>query len=139
MAGLLEALERGPERPEARYNLGVFLTRYGRPGEALPHLERAVELRPNMAPAWLYLGEVQVELDRPDDAVRSYRRALALEPAFGRAYLALGRLLMGQDRRAEALRLWRHGAEHAQEPQAIVEALARAEAERPGPGTYSGD
>ncbi len=95
----------------------------------MTHLERAVELRPNMAAAWFYLGLAQAELGRLDAAGSSFRRTLALDPTHTRAYLALGRALARLDRRPEALRVLRHGAEHAAESVAIVEVLAEPEAE----------
>ena len=135
-AGSLEefrrAIEGGRDRPEARFNLALALSGLGRYAEALLHLERAVEMRPNMPQAWYYRCRVLGELDRLPEAADSCRRALALEPTFSRSYLALAELLRRQGLAEEALRYLRHGAEHAAEPAAIVEALAAAEA-KPAP------
>jgi tetratricopeptide (TPR) repeat protein len=50
------ALATGHESAVARNNLGLALTELGRPGDALPHLRRAVELRGVDAGAWFNLG-----------------------------------------------------------------------------------
>ena len=122
-----ETLARGQERPETHFNLAAALLQEGRAQEALPHLQRALDLRPNMASAWFYKGIAQAGLGRQAAAGESFRRTLALDPTHSRAYLALSQILIQQDQRAEALRYLRHGVEHAAKPGAIAQALSRAE------------
>src|SRR6185369_953995 len=51
LADLEAAAKAWPDIPEFQFNLGAVLHRLGRDEEALPHLQRAVELRPNFAAA----------------------------------------------------------------------------------------
>ena len=124
---LREVLARGQERPEAHFNLAVLLLQFDQTRDALTHLQKALELRPNMTAAWFYQGVAQAQLGDGAGAADSFRRALALDPEHSRAYLALSQILIRQDRRAEALRYLRHGAEYADSPEAIVKALAELE------------
>ena len=48
-AALARALERRPDHPATLYNLACAEVLAGRPGDALAHLRRAVELRPELA------------------------------------------------------------------------------------------
>jgi predicted CXXCH cytochrome family protein len=51
LAELQAAVDADPDLPEFQFNLAAVLHRLGRDAEALPHLTRAVELRPNFAAA----------------------------------------------------------------------------------------
>jgi predicted CXXCH cytochrome family protein len=51
LADLQAAVDADPDLPEFQFNLAAVLHRLGRDAEALPHLTRAVELRPNFAAA----------------------------------------------------------------------------------------
>ena len=48
-AALASALEKRPDHPPTLYNLACAEALAGRADDALPHLERALELRPEMA------------------------------------------------------------------------------------------
>src|SRR5690349_23147405 len=45
-----------PQEPGMLLNLGMALSMAGRPGEAVPRLEAALRLRPDLLPASLFLG-----------------------------------------------------------------------------------
>ncbi|HSL81868.1 MAG TPA: tetratricopeptide repeat protein, partial [Thermoanaerobaculia bacterium] len=125
------ALVRGvlaeePERPDPRFNLGLFLLARGGGEEdagafqeAAEHLRRVTELRPVHAEAWEYLGAAHLALGRPAEAADALRRALAVDPARGRAYLRLADALLALDRRDDAERYLRVGAREAREPEAV--------------------
>ena len=75
------AVERNPNDAEARNNLGQTLLRLSRPGEALPHLERAVALAPDK---WAYrfnLANAVGQLGQWDRAIKEYRGALTIFPS----------------------------------------------------------
>jgi tetratricopeptide (TPR) repeat protein len=115
------ALATGHESAVARNNLGLALTELGRPGDALPHLRRAVELRgveavgdlpaavealrraldvdPDRFKAWNNLGIVLVLGGDPAAAEAAWRQSLAIRPDFPDARLNLAKLL---DSRVEA-------------------------------------
>ena len=75
---VLSALVKKEPRPEAEFNLGVFL---GRNAEGIAHLERAVALRPNFVAAWIRLGEARQECGDTSGAREAFDRALAIDPS----------------------------------------------------------
>jgi Flp pilus assembly protein TadD len=46
----------------------------GRAGDALPHIEKATELKPESFEVWRVLGNVQGELGKSEEALDAYRR-----------------------------------------------------------------
>ena len=76
----------------------------GRDLEALPLLERTLQLAPNLAPAELALGELQMRLGDWDLAIASLEKAVALQPDSQQAASSLDQ--------ARRERLWQQG-EHA--------------------------
>lgn len=77
----------GSTEQEIWFNLGVVLTLGDRYEEAVPVLERAIELQPHRAPAWFYLCYNQRHLGKLDLAVESCGQALASDPTYSRAHL----------------------------------------------------
>lgn len=141
IALLRGVLEEEPDRPEPRYNLGLFLLarssvadEAGTVEEAADHLRRVTELRPVHADAWQHLGTALLALRRPSEAADALRRALAADPAHTRAYLRLADALLALDQAGEAERYLRVGAREAREPQAVqgkLEELAGGRHARP--------
>jgi predicted Zn-dependent protease len=43
---LKEAAKQSPDDPLVEYNLGAFYLLHSRPADAIPHLERALQLKP---------------------------------------------------------------------------------------------
>jgi Flp pilus assembly protein TadD len=64
----------------ARNNLGMAQEKSGRRSEALTHLRRAVELRPDQASGYFNLGRTALTAGNVDEAVECFRRALNLQP-----------------------------------------------------------
>ncbi len=84
MTGAVESFERAvdanPEDPDALNNLAQVLVRTGRARDALPHLDRAIALEPNI---WAYhfnRARAYGELQQWSRAAAGYRDALALFP-----------------------------------------------------------
>lgn len=101
------ALATGHDSGVARNNLGLALTELGRPGDALPHLRRAVELRVDDADAWFNLGNAQTAVGELASAGAAFERCLDLDPDRFKAWNNLGivRVLGGDSEAAEAA--WR--------------------------------
>lgn len=72
----LLALEINPNSPTTLANFGRFLQMSERPGEAIPHLRRAVELAPWSYQAWNNLGIALAKTDDHEGAIEAYRKAL---------------------------------------------------------------
>jgi len=76
-----------------------------RPGDALPHIRRAVELRTDDANAWFNLSNAQTALGDLPAAVHAFERALSLDRDRFKACNNLGIVLGGDQAAAEAA--WR--------------------------------
>lgn len=87
-------LARNPASWAAHLNLGTALDETGRPDEALPHLQRALELKPDHPETLNSLGNVLNRLGRPDEARPLLERAIQLQPRFAVAHNTLGTILM---------------------------------------------
>ena len=74
-----KALERDPENAAFIDSLGWALFLQGRYIEALPQLERAVRLMPNVAEIIDHLGDVYWKVGRERDAEFQWKRALLFE------------------------------------------------------------
>jgi tetratricopeptide (TPR) repeat protein len=64
----------------ARANIGSGLLAQGRPAEAIPYLEQALAMKPDLAEAWYNLGVCFGQLGRRADARSRYGRALDCDP-----------------------------------------------------------
>jgi predicted Zn-dependent protease len=69
-----------PNEPGMLLNLGMALSMAGRPREALPHLEAALKLRPDLLPASLFLGVDYMDLGQPAKAVSPLERVVSAQP-----------------------------------------------------------
>ena len=79
-------LANEPDNPDALHLFGLVLGEQDRHAEAVSHIERALELRPDAAPFHHNLGGIYRRLGRTADAVEAFRRAVALKPDYGEAY-----------------------------------------------------
>lgn len=73
----LEAIRRRDEHYGAWYHLGVVEERFGRPGDAVTALERAVEINPEVRVAPLTLARIRMSTGDPEralDGLRDLRR-----------------------------------------------------------------
>lgn len=93
---------RNPTSWMAHNNLAEVLAAAGRPAEAIPHLERALQLKPDSAEAENNLGDDLRRVGRAADALPHLQRALSLRPAYPEARNNLGAALATLGRHAEA-------------------------------------
>jgi tetratricopeptide (TPR) repeat protein len=87
-------LARNPDSWVAHLNLGTALDDAGRPDEALPHLQRSLELKPEFPETLNSLANVLNQLGRPGEARPLLEQALQLQPRFAAAHNTLGVTLM---------------------------------------------
>ncbi len=111
--GRLErALAEAPEHGEAQYLLGYARMQLGRVAEAIPALEEAVRLGPDIPERLNALAQAYEAAQRaPDVIARLYQRALAIQPALANVRVNYGRFLEAQGRTAEAIAEYRKAAE----------------------------
>jgi len=98
-----EITKSHPEFGEAHADDGIMLTILGRYSEALPEIQRGIELGSREAIVYNYLGVCQAELGHPSDAIHSYEKAVELDPRYSVAYLNLALQYRNQGFRAKAL------------------------------------
>lgn len=91
-------LARNPDSWAAHLNLGTALDDAGQPAEALPHLQRALALKPAFPEALNTLGSVLNRLGRPVEALPLLEQALQIQPRFAAAHNTLGVTLMALGR-----------------------------------------
>lgn len=72
------ALRIDPNSPDAEFEMGHDLDGLGRAGQALPHIVRATQLRPDDPVAWYYRGVVEANRADFKAAIQSQTRSLAL-------------------------------------------------------------
>lgn len=83
-------------------SLGAILSKTGKPAEALPPMQKSVELNPGDPEAHNNLGNVLKDLGRLAEAESAYRRAIAVAPDYVESYSNLGNLLKEMNRLAES-------------------------------------
>jgi Flp pilus assembly protein TadD len=103
-AAFLQATRLGPALWRYWSNLGVYYNRTGRPAEAVPAMERAVQAAPRDGVLRDYLGQVLLATGREADAEAAFAAAIAAEPALvlPRIHLAALLLRRGQPERARS-------------------------------------
>ena len=85
-------------------NLATALISRGAYEEALPHILRAVELRPTDEEIVFNTGNALAGLRRDDEAKVWFEKAIGINPGFARARTNLGALLVRQEQFDEAIR-----------------------------------
>jgi tetratricopeptide (TPR) repeat protein len=92
------------ENYRAENNLGLLLSREGRPAEAIPHFVEALRIKPDFAEAHNNLGFALADQGRTREAIAHYTEAVRLIPAYVEAHNNLGVALSGEGRNDEAIR-----------------------------------
>ena len=96
-----ELRQADPDDAEALYFLGGLLAQE-RPAEALPILNKALELSPDAWGPLYYLGRIYVGQGDEGQALRFLERAAKLKPDEPAIYYQLGRALQKAGKEAEA-------------------------------------
>jgi tetratricopeptide (TPR) repeat protein len=87
----------------AENNSGAALAAQGKFNEAIPHYERALELKPDYADARIDLGIALADQGKWDEAIQQYNQALQVNPDSAKGHFNLGAALYGQGKGAEAI------------------------------------
>ncbi len=120
-----DAAAKSPSKPRPHYNLGLALARAHREEEAIPELQRNVQLDPNHANGYEDLGLALAGVGRAAEAEEALRHAATLAPERAEAQLSLGTLYLNAGRPLEALPLLARALElRPGYPQAYANAAA---------------
>jgi tetratricopeptide (TPR) repeat protein len=93
---------KSPNKARAQYNFAFRLSDVGLRDEALPVIQRAIELDPADERHRGLLGEVLLDLGQAEEAVVAYQGALDLAPDDVRSVLGLGNALRAAGREDDA-------------------------------------
>jgi len=94
-----------PHVAVAYHNLGLIAQQRGRPEQAIPMYERALEEDPGLLWALINLGLLYENAGRSADALPLYLRIVELDPANERAWYSAAYILVQGGRPEEALEL----------------------------------
>lgn len=86
-------LERNPACWMAHQNLAIILSSSGRTADAVAHLQKALQLKPDNAAAENNLGDNLAQLGRLEEALPHLRRAIELQPNYAVAHCNLATAL----------------------------------------------
>ncbi len=98
-----EAARRKGDYADAYNNLGNCRAQQGRLDEALAHLNRAVELNPNLSQAMTNMGAIYRKRKQFDEAINVLRRALAVNDRKGLTHYHMALALIAAGRSDEAV------------------------------------
>jgi tetratricopeptide (TPR) repeat protein len=87
----------------ANNNLGNDLVQKGRAGEAIPHLQKALQIKPDYADAHNNLGNALLQKGNVDEAITHYQMALQIKPDYATAHYNLGNALLKKGNVDEAI------------------------------------
>lgn len=104
-------LARNPSSWVAHLNLGTVLDDAGQPEASLPHLRRALELKPDYPETLNSLGNVLNRLGHSEEARPLLEKAVRIQPRFASAHNTLGVALMALGRNEEGLASFRRAVE----------------------------
>jgi len=96
-------VESNPDNAANQFNLGISLTQGKKNAEAIPHLEKVIELSPDYIPAYQQLAGAYNEVGRYEAAVRTVQTALPMADEKGGLYCTWGRSLEKQELYDEAI------------------------------------
>ena len=119
-AAYRRVLAEQPNHPDALHLLGVLLTQHGNAVAALPLLQRAAQLGPNVAQFHFHLGQAWAALNRHNEALASFATAIRLDPRDGLMRSEAGASLAAIGRPVESLEQHRIATELAPANAAIL-------------------
>jgi tetratricopeptide (TPR) repeat protein len=85
-----DCLRKSPEKARPYSNLGSALVQKGRFEEALPHFEKAIQIRRDYGDALYNMGYALLRLDRIDEGIGYLEKTLDIEPGNYMAHNNLG-------------------------------------------------
>jgi tetratricopeptide (TPR) repeat protein len=97
-----------PNNPGLMLNLGMALHMAGDERRAIPPLESAVKLDPNLTPAWLFLGAARLQLRELPAGVKALEMVVRLTPDHKEARLMLAGALFSLNRVEESTKQYLH-------------------------------
>jgi tetratricopeptide (TPR) repeat protein len=98
--------DENPENAAYQFNYGISLQQSGQNKEAVPRLEKVIELRPDYIQAYQQLASAYNDIGRYDDAIRTIQTALPKAYQKAGLYCTWGRSLEKQELYDEAIEMF---------------------------------
>ena len=115
-----------PERPNARYELALYLQSHGKPEEALLHYDSLLMLQPDNYIVLYNIGYVNfVYLENNEMALEYFNKALEVKPDYIDAYYNKGRVLEQMGNYAEAEKIYKEVLKRAPDYRLAIDAINR--------------
>jgi tetratricopeptide (TPR) repeat protein len=96
-------LREQPKNSDAWHLLGVIAQQIGKDEVAVELIEKAIDIRPDVADYYVTCGEAYRAMREYDSATHCYEKALSINPGFAGAHLNLGNTLKETGRVLEAI------------------------------------
>ena len=113
-----QAIQLGPNNPEAHNSYGNFLVAMGRTDEALNELRIAQQIDPLSLNIPTNIGWALYIAGRYDEALVQIKQVIARDPSFSRAYMNLGEILQEQGKYDDAIAAFQKARELSKDPLA---------------------
>ncbi len=98
--------KKNPVSYAVQFGLGTELMLAGQLQDAMVHLSKSIELKPDNAYAYNNLGENLMRMGKTQEGMRSFRKAMRIKPNFADPYNNLGNAFLGLGNYEEALKLF---------------------------------
>jgi TolB-like protein/Tfp pilus assembly protein PilF len=118
------AIQLDPNYTTAHHNLGVMLTRTGRPDEGMAELRRALEIEPFSIVVNRLYGECLAYLRRYDEGLAQLKKTTEMDPSFPSNHSALSNVYRLMGRHTESVESYARFHELFDRPQTA--AMVRA-------------
>ncbi len=102
-----QVLKIVPDQPDALHLCGLVACQQGRFRDAVPLIEKAISLNPDVAEFHVHLGNAYKELDEPAAAQTQYLAALRIAPGIPQTYNNLGTVYFTQGKDDAATEAYR--------------------------------
>jgi tetratricopeptide (TPR) repeat protein len=106
-AGYRAVIREQPDNPDALHLLSILCLQQGRAEEALPVIERVIELVPDAADAHGNMGSALQALERFSEAVQAFRTAISFAPDAAHHHYNLGNTLRADGDKQGAVQAYR--------------------------------
>jgi len=93
------------------YNKGLSFAILGKPEEAIPFYDRALEINPKYAHAWVHKGLALESLRKFGESLKCFDKALEIDPRHAHAWAAKGYTLISLGRHEEAQKCFERALE----------------------------
>lgn len=98
-----DVLKKSPQSVRAYTAIGAYYLKEGKDDEALPMLQKAIQLRPDYDKGYYNIGVIYLRKGDTDAAIAAMKKAIEITPGYGKAHFTLGLASMQKGKFDEAV------------------------------------